>query len=116
ILTATAEETRAVGLGKCLYDFVGCLYAEIGAESATESLICCCVDKDEDGELPESVTLMQTKFEYFCLGEIVEDVVANALHQKSQPIMQNFIAALDYYLEYDAFLDFAALSDYTKRE
>ena len=69
------------------------LYTKGYAESASEGLVCY-LDDIEAGTL-----------DFFYYGALFEDVMINALSQKKQPSMDEYIAALDYYNDHDAFLD-----------
>ena len=89
------------------------LYVKVGDDNVSNHLICYVSEEpieidDKDNEIyPKFV--VNNELEYFCSGQLLEDVVYNVQHQlknknKVQDIEQ-FVVSLDFYLENDNFLD-----------
>jgi hypothetical protein len=59
---------------------------------------------DEDEEIYPDFVLKEM-LEIFCSGDLFSDVISNVLYQKEQASMDEYLAALKYYLDHDCFLD-----------
>jgi hypothetical protein len=87
-------------------DDIFCLYVEDDLASITKDAVCYLerypsVVNDED-VYPQFV--LDNALELFYYGEQFEDVIDNLLRQKGNPLIEDFIAALDYYLSNDNFI------------
>ncbi len=90
-----------------IYDLY--IYTKKFEEIVFEDLICYLEEPpevtDEDEEVfPEFV--VNEGFVLLYSGEDFESVIEVAFDQKKQPSVQEFIDSLNYYREYDAYLDF----------
>lgn len=100
----------ANGIDKTLgyEDMYFCLYTKGFEDKIFDDTICYVENypdiNDEDEEIfPDFVVINNLK--HLCSGEQFEDVIGNALHQKDDPSMEEFIAGLNYYRDHDSFLD-----------
>ncbi|ADU69799.1 hypothetical protein [Pantoea sp. At-9b] len=84
-----------------------CVYTKDYTEKATAELICYLdkypvIDDNDEEIFPDYV--LDNDLELFFYGEQFEDVLRNILSQKSNPVIDDFIAGLNYYLKNDAFI------------
>ncbi|HAS6172584.1 TPA: hypothetical protein RZA60_003266 [Vibrio vulnificus] len=86
-----------------------CLYTKEYTSSASKELVVYLErfptinDRDEE-EYPYFV--VKNKLELFFYGEQFEDVLTSALNQNKNASIDDFIAALNFYLNNDAFITF----------
>jgi hypothetical protein len=109
IIEVIAKKILENGIGKQLNykEMNFCLYTKEYEELASEDTFCYLddypyVDDDDKEVYPPFV--IETKLEYYLSGENLEAVVGNALNQKADVSVAEFIIALNYYLAHDAFM------------
>lgn len=89
-----------------LYDLV--LYTYKFEEIAFADLNCYLEEPPEVTDEYEEIFpdfVIQKGLVPLCSGELFESVIEGAFDQKLQPSMKEFIDSLNYYREYDSFLD-----------
>lgn len=109
LITIIANAIIENGIDKLLdyKDMDFCIYTKGYTECASANLVCYLEDypnvNDEDEEeYPEFVC--KEKLKMFYHAEHFEDVISNALYQKRNASMDEFIAGLNYYREHDDFI------------
>lgn len=84
------------------------LYAPAGVEHISEDMEAAIILEpkwwEEDDPLPEFA--LEHNLEPACEITLAQDVIVSAKRQKPEVTNSELIAALDYFLEHDAFLDF----------
>ena len=109
IISIVADAVVANGIGKNLNykdrDF--CLYSREHKKVVTAELVFYVDDfpditYDDEEVYPDFV--VNEGLEFYCSGELLEGIIQNVLHQKSQPSMKDFITQLNYYMKNDAFI------------
>jgi ribosomal protein L7/L12 len=83
-----------------------CLYAKNGPAPLVKELVCYLErypgGSDNEDIYPQFV--QDNSLELIYYGEHFEDVVSNLLEQKKEPSIEEFITALNYYLDNDNFI------------
>jgi len=111
IITIVAKNIMENGVNKQLNyeDMNFCLYTKEYEKLASTDTVCYLDDypdvDDEDREIYSSF-VVEEKLEFFFSGENLEAVIGNALYQKDKASIAEFIAALNYYIGHDAFIQF----------
>lgn len=85
-----------------------CIYTEGYIEYASVDSVCYLDDYpdiNDEGEEEYPDFVIRQELELFYSGEQFEDVIGNILHQKSNASINEFIAGLNHYREYDDFLE-----------
>jgi hypothetical protein len=85
-----------------------CLYAEDGLAPLAKDIVCY-LDRypkvvDDEDVYPQFV--LDNSLELLYYGDQFEDVMFNLLEQKEEPLIEDFISALNYYLDNDAFITY----------
>ncbi len=85
------------------------LYTKEYVKNAHPNLICYLdigptITDDDDEIYPDFVR--DNSLEFYFYGQQFEDVISSVLDQKKNPTVGEFVSALNYYTENDAFLDF----------
>jgi len=85
-----------------------CLYTVRGSDDYREDTICYLDDYPEVTDNDEEIYsdfVNSNSLKIFYFGSLFEDVIANALQQKSNSSISEFISCLNHYSERDNFLD-----------
>jgi hypothetical protein len=89
-------------------DMAFCLYTCKDNAKTTTDLVCYLEqypDVNDDDEEIYSDFVVENGLRLLCFGDYLEDVIRNALNQKEQPSIEEYIAGLNYYLTNDTFID-----------
>ena len=97
------------GIDNLLDDIDFCIYTIDFEEEASGDTICYLDDypdiDDNDQEIYTDF-IIENNFVLFYSGEQFEDVISNMLSQKLDASVEEFISAINYYREHDAFMNY----------